>query len=235
MKLFFLDCGYMTPKSKFVLQDPADPEAPFRLDVRPVLIQTGEHNILLDAGGYGSKEGWPYEPKGNFPLHIREGQRLEEQLSLCGLTPDDIDMVVLSHLHFDHMNGARLFEKATFYLPEPWRAIPEERTVLVSEDMDLVPGIRILTLPGHTAAHIGLTVELEQTGFCIFPQDAAFLAELYAPPGQIPSDYLLWNGELWFESMEKVRRLEQEHNATVFFCHDPAFFDTARHAPNYYD
>ena len=69
MKVFFLDCGYMTPKSKFVLRNPADPEAPFRLDVRPVLIQTGEHNILLDTGGYACKEGWPYEPKGNFPLH----------------------------------------------------------------------------------------------------------------------------------------------------------------------
>ena len=235
MKVFFLDCGYMTPKAKFVLQNPAQPEEPFRLDVRPVLIQTGEHNILLDTGGYANKEGWPYAPTGNFPLHIREGQRLEEQLALCGLTPDDIDIVVLSHLHFDHMNGARLFEKAVFYLPQRWRAIPEERTVLVTGDMDLVPGVRILFLPGHTDAHIGLTVELEHTGLCVFPQDGAFLGQLYAPPGHLPSDYLLWNGEAWFASMDKVRKLEREHNATVFFCHDPAFFAAARHAPEYYD
>jgi len=235
MKVYFLNCGYMTPKWKFVISEPEKPEEYCRLLIRPVLIQTGKRNILLDTGGYSKAKGWPVTPEGNFPLHIKEGERLEEQLALCGLAPDDIDTVVISHLHYDHMSGAELFEKATFCLPQKSAAIAAERNHIIEKDTEIANGIKLITLPGHTEYQIGMVVELENSGTIIFPQDALFLEALYGPPPRLAATGLVKDSEKFLTSIEKIRTLQQKEGAIIAFGHDEAFFESARLAPEYYD
>ena len=75
----------------------------------PLVVDTRRERILIDTG-FGEKIGPPF---GNFP-------RLEVNLGRAGITPESIDLVVISHGHLDHIgglvskSGALAFSKAQF-------------------------------------------------------------------------------------------------------------------------
>src|SRR5271163_865984 len=75
----------------------------------PLVVDTGRERILVDTG-FGEKLGPPF---GSFP-------RLEANLGRAGITPESIDLVVISHGHLDHIgglvtkSGALAFPKAQF-------------------------------------------------------------------------------------------------------------------------
>jgi glyoxylase-like metal-dependent hydrolase (beta-lactamase superfamily II) len=60
----------------------------------PLVVDTGRERILVDTG-FGEKIGPPF---GSFP-------RLEANLGRAGITPESIDLVVISHGHLDHIGG----------------------------------------------------------------------------------------------------------------------------------
>jgi glyoxylase-like metal-dependent hydrolase (beta-lactamase superfamily II) len=60
----------------------------------PLVVDTGRERILVDTG-FGEKIGPPF---GSFP-------GLEENLRRAGITPESIDLVVISHCHLDHIGG----------------------------------------------------------------------------------------------------------------------------------
>ena len=135
------------------------------------LVQDGETNLLVDSGmaeiatirdrlkvdGCGG---------GHDALRREPGRE--------GLAPDDIDCVVLTHMHFDHAENLDLFPRACVVVqrqelfaaidPVPsqrifyWKssiANLQQRTRpaalrLVDGDVDLLPGIRLLSVPSHT-------------------------------------------------------------------------------------
>ena len=75
----------------------------------PLVVDTGRERILVDTG-FGEKIGPPF---GSFP-------RLQANLGRAGITPESIDLVVISHGHLDHIgglvtkSGALAFPKAQF-------------------------------------------------------------------------------------------------------------------------
>lgn len=99
---------------------------------------------------------------------------LQEELSKEGLTPQDIDFVILTHMHFDHADNLDLFPNACVvvqraeYLaamdPVPsqrvfyWRStlanlMDRKRPAqlrLVDGDVDFLPGVKLLSVPSHT-------------------------------------------------------------------------------------
>jgi glyoxylase-like metal-dependent hydrolase (beta-lactamase superfamily II) len=126
------------------------------------LCRTGGRTILFDTGPYAYR-----------PLLLGRLKRL-------GLTPADIDTVVLSHLHWDTATNADLFRNADIivherelaYADKPaahdWatppymtRALRKLRLKPVSAGCDIAPDVRLVELPGHTPGSIGLVVGRE--------------------------------------------------------------------------
>src|SRR5262245_32073440 len=70
------------------------------MSIRPLLVRTASHNVLIDAGigdKLGAKEAEIYA--------IDRRQHLDLSLAAAGLTARDIDIVLATHLHFDHAGG----------------------------------------------------------------------------------------------------------------------------------
>jgi glyoxylase-like metal-dependent hydrolase (beta-lactamase superfamily II) len=157
-------------------------------------------------------------------------------MALAGLKPKDISVVILSHLHFDHSGHLHLFEHADFYLhPSELKANPEisiKRPHLVEKDSVLFPGIEVVTLPGHTAGLLGTVVHLKEEGTLIFPSDAVYTKANYGPP--VRASGLVYDSLSYYESIEKLRKLEEKYNAKIMFAHDMEFFETMKKAPAYF-
>ncbi len=103
-------------------------------------------------------------------------------LRALGVEPEDVDVVVNTHLHHDHASNNDLFVNATFYAHRSDR--PLEGTVMVDEDMNLRPGIDIIHTPGHTPGCLSVLLETDRryalVGDAIPGRDNF---EKWAPPG----------------------------------------------------
>lgn len=142
-----------------------------------LFVDTGDKKILVDTG-IGSGIG------------LTEGQLLEHLLSL-GVRADQIDVVVLSHCHPDHIGGCTdssgrlIYSNARFVLSQAeWEFWTSERNLkklddffgqfarknlpplrkrvdLITVDSEISPGISAVMAPGHTPGHIALKISSE--------------------------------------------------------------------------
>ena len=135
------------------------------------LVRTGDSTVLLAAGMGPHENAWGH------------GGALPEQLRSVGVSPDDIDLVVCTHLHVDHAGwlvheGAPFFARATVrYGAGDWQHFVEEagaddhiaqgmrllwdagRLDPIDGDMvPLAPGLTARYTPGHTDGHYSLVV-----------------------------------------------------------------------------
>ena len=88
----------------------------FRLQATPLLIDTGEKRILVDTG-LGPSTGWA----------VHAG-RVTKSLEAAGITPDSIDVIVLTHCHPDHIGG---------FGSDPAKQFPNADLVLSETELDL--------------------------------------------------------------------------------------------------
>jgi glyoxylase-like metal-dependent hydrolase (beta-lactamase superfamily II) len=112
---FRIDGGTMfgvVPKALWNRVFPADENNTIAQATNCVLVETGEQTILIDTG-YGSK----LPERQRKVLSAEEGDPLLKSLSALGLSAEDIDLVVLSHLHFDHAGGATEVNEAGELVP----------------------------------------------------------------------------------------------------------------------
>ena len=124
------------------------------------LVTSGPRRILFDCG------------------HAGRRRALHRALADRGLNVRDIDTLVLSHGHYDHIQNADLFAHADVLLHRaesdhlaaaplddpatpPWSgAILRSLSVREATDgLEIAPGVTVTGLPGHTAGSTGLTVE----------------------------------------------------------------------------
>lgn len=167
-------------------------------------------------------------------------QNVAGQLALLGLAPRDIDTIVLTHTHIDHIGGLGQFshcavciQAAERALARPlyfdaqsrfeWPAVRSWRAL--NGDFQLAPGLRVLHTPGHSAGHQSLLLDLPECGAMILAGDAldrpALFAEGFA------------NDEAR-RSAERLRAIAKEHNAFLIYGHDPAQWPLLRKAPDGY-
>ena len=101
---FWIDGGVMfgvVPKSLWSPLVPPDDQNRVHCANHCVLARDGQHTVLIDTG-YGG----PWAPLDRRFYSMEEGHPLLTSLSEQGIDPADIDTVVFSHLHFDHVGGA---------------------------------------------------------------------------------------------------------------------------------
>lgn len=130
--IFGLDGGAMfgtVPKVLWEKNIPADDKNRIPMEARALLLKKPGCNIVIDTGNggdfvakYGDKLGPKFQQMYNIDS---EGPSLLKSLASFGVTPDDVQHVVLTHLHFDHAGGATqeqagqivpTFPKAKYYL-----------------------------------------------------------------------------------------------------------------------
>jgi glyoxylase-like metal-dependent hydrolase (beta-lactamase superfamily II) len=171
-----------------------------------LLIRAGGQIALVDTG-LGAEAARHYgEPAG----------RLMDSLAASGITADQVDLVIISHAHLDHIGGLTVpadgermpvFAGARHYF---WQAewdfwtsadglaqVPEEladaaRThlpplhragllELVSQETEVLPGVRLLAAPGHTPGHLVVALTSGQDG-ALYLGDAVLDEANFAHP-----------------------------------------------------
>ena len=130
------------------------------------------------------------------PAHVGRRTFLWDALAARGLGPGDIDMVVLTHAHWDHVQNIDVFAQAPLcvhpderrYSHAPHRAdwatpawtgdILERMDVREIEDGDeLIPGVSVVDLAGHTVGSVGIAVE-NADGLSLITGDALHYAHV---------------------------------------------------------
>jgi glyoxylase-like metal-dependent hydrolase (beta-lactamase superfamily II) len=242
-----LCCGYIVnhARSGFVYRHDCGGA---RLDAPCIawLLRSAEHTLLVDTGP---------GPRARAPQCYRDDDAgtddlLQYELARAGVDPDAIELVILTHLHNDHVGGASLFRNARFHVQElelkeavwpvpfqrpiyetnqpgrvpPWTNILD-RMIVADGDADLLPGVRALRLPGHTAGSQGVLVDTADGPYLI----AGDLIPLYDNwPGEGAEPIPNGNHTDLRAYDESFRRLAAL-KATVLPAHEPRVFDFARY------
>jgi len=228
-------------KRLYLMQVGSMPE--YQIPIVCCLVQTDDgKNILVDSG---------------LPTIIPEdqsefahGQTLLEQLTIIGLQPDDIDMVISTHYDFDHSGNHGAFTKAQYlvqrvhheHAPENARFAatrpqwdqPMERIRLVDGDTELLPGLELIETSGHVPGHQSVLVRLPKTGAVLLTIDAVAFREGFvrdlADDGSNP------DAEAIRASTNKLLDLvEREKVGLVIFGHDPEQWEGLKKLPEYYE
>jgi len=163
----------VVPKTLWERKVKADASNRIKVSCNSLIVRTGEKTMLIETGT-GNK--LPEKMKGFF----QPEEKLVENLHAAGVAPDDVDIVINSHLHFDHCgwntvyrNGktAATFPKAKYFAPEgEWRhgmlQLERDRVSYISDnydpliqsgqmqllkgDCEIAPGVSVSVYPGHT-------------------------------------------------------------------------------------
>lgn len=105
----WLDGGAMfgvVPKPLWSRRTESDENNRIPLAMRCLLVETADHRVLVDTG-VGSKEGEKFQEIYRID-NAGSPTRLEDSLRALGTEPADIDVVLSTHLHFDHAGGNTL-------------------------------------------------------------------------------------------------------------------------------
>jgi 4-pyridoxolactonase len=247
VKVYLLASGSLVIDRSNVLWN-IDPGNPVRFPVYSVLIDHPEGLFLFDTG-YDLEHVQRVLP---FEEPIQQpGETIPEQLKLCGYTPDDIPVLVNSHLHFDHVGGNRFITRGKTVLHakelpqardcEPFERFgysdkqfdhPAANFELIEGDVEIAKGLHLFETPGHTVGHYSLLVRFENRRPILFSFDAAYTNETLQREIQSSFHILPVEG---VRSIRRVKQLAQEHDAEIFVSHDMEAFQTYKKAPDCYE
>jgi len=220
------------------------------------LIETKHGRILYDVGCDYRKINNPtlraqyYNPEVfSFGApEMDDAQRLPNQLKRLGLSASDIDLIFVSHLHFDHVGGLCDFCGAETHVQadELAAASPEADLAYFDNEVqtsanwkiqrgeyDLAEGVRAICSPGHTAGHMSLWIELPKGAPIILAGDAADLTENIVDE-VAPGNCWQNNTEQAIASIRKLKHIAQTQHAQLWPNHDLPFWQGLKPFPEYY-
>jgi glyoxylase-like metal-dependent hydrolase (beta-lactamase superfamily II) len=151
------------------------PDGTFMLQTQVFLVRTPEHNILIDAG---------------------HGRKLFDNLKTLALDENSIDVILLTHMHGDHIggllrDGKAAFPKAEIYLSKTeysyWNSLGDRGTFArrvfdayqqklhlfepaeIGDDVpEIIEGIRAISAPGHTPGHTAFLIRSSEAEWLIW-------------------------------------------------------------------
>jgi N-acyl homoserine lactone hydrolase len=200
-------------------------------------IEGAGKKILLDTGGCDPEN--PDLKPWVSPYARSQEQELPKMLkSKFGLEPDDIDIVIISHLHWDHCSGNDLFPKAEFIVqkkelesaknPIPLFApiyvkkfIEGFPYTIVDGDKEIVKGVSVILTPGHSEGLQGVLVEAQSNRYFLAGDNISLFESLQFNPYWPTGLYV--NLRECYASYEKIAKL----NAIILPGHDMKVFEKA--------
>ncbi len=201
------------------------------LPVWAAAVEGNGIKALIDTG-IRDHDKWDRELN---PCWREHDESIDNALSELGWSLGDVDIVINSHLHYDHAENNTSFPNARFVVSRgEWeyakKPLPSQAKLydfswtdesinhlnyqLISvDDYDLLPGLRLIQTPGHSKGHQSVVVNTSDGLLCV-AGDAACLPESFwrpSPPGGATSI------EEGFASLERIRTSAD----LVFMNHDP--------------
>jgi glyoxylase-like metal-dependent hydrolase (beta-lactamase superfamily II) len=236
ISLWRLDCGefVFNDYNAFFSDTSEYPSGPKRLVGSCYLIRHGDRYMLWDAGIPASTTT---QPISSPELTARLAASLTDQLARVQVRPDQIEIVGVSHYHFDHVGQAADFPSARLImgagdlaalrgdapgLPrealQPWlqggAPVTEARG-----DVDIFEDGRVvmIDLPGHTPGHYGLLVRLA-SGPVLLSGDMYHFTEQVERRGVPPFNT---SRAETLASMDRFDRLARNLGARAIIQHEP--------------
>jgi glyoxylase-like metal-dependent hydrolase (beta-lactamase superfamily II) len=244
-----LDGGAMfgiVPKPLWERRIPADERNRIQLGMRCLVIEHEVGPVLVDTG-LGNKEDAKFHDIYGVENGGRGGRtRLEDGLLELGLRPEDVALVILTHLHFDHAGGSTYSEggvvRPTFpraryvvqrgefefasrpnertaasYLPHNFQPLVEAGMLqFVDGDVEIAAGVTLVRTPGHTPWH--QSVLLDAGNERVF-----FPADLFPTAAHVPLPWIMGYDVEPLVTLETKRRILHQakvENWLVVFEHD---------------
>ena len=242
---FRLDGGAMfgvVPRTLWQKVAPPDEQNRVRLNMNCLLIDAGAEKILIDTGigeKWSDRQRQMYSIDRKLPL----GESLRH---IAGVAPEEITIVINTHLHFDHAGGNTTLDQnqkavATFpnaryfvsraeyehaeapserdrasYLPENWRPL-QEQMELQESNYEVVPGVFMETYAGHNRSM--QCVRIDRGGDTLFG-----FSDLVPTRGHVPFAWIMGYDLYPVETLEAKKRLLPQaarDNWICLFYHDP--------------
>jgi methylmalonyl-CoA epimerase len=242
---FKLDGGAMfgvVPRAMWSKSAPPDDRNRVQLALRPLLVEAEWGRLLIDCGA-----GDKMSAKEQDIYGFDRSRTLDTSLAEIGLDAGAIDIVLATHLHFDHFGGATArvdgaivprfpraryairaaeWEDATHthernrasYVADDFVPLQAAGAVdFYDEDAAIRPGVRVVRTGGHTAQH--QIVFLESGG-----RTAVFVADLLPTTAHLPEAWIMGYDLFPMETLAFKKRFVREaieREYLIVFEHDP--------------
>lgn len=240
-----LDGGAMfgvIPKPMWEKKSRADDRNRVLLAMNCLLIRAAGKTILVETGA-----GDKWDAKRRDIYDFEGSPRFPDQLAAHGVKPENVDIVINTHLHFDHCgwntrtvngkmrptfpNARYVVQKKDFehaknpterdrasFLLENYLPVEEAaQWWLLEGDTEIAPGVTVVTVPGHT--HAMQCVKLTGGG-----KTAVFLADLVPTTAHLPLAWIMGFDLFPLTTLENKKKwLPQiaKNGWLVLFAHDP--------------
>lgn len=242
---FGLDGGAMfgvVPKPLWEKKSPPDERNRIRMRANSLLVRTGGKNILIETGN-----GTKLEPKLKTIYKVADGDPLTDAMHAAGVQAKEIDIVINTHLHFDHAGGNTIFrderaipafpraryivqkrelehavqpterDRASYFQENYQPMIDSNQWDLVDGAAEILPGISVEKVPGHNADM--QAVKLSGGG-----KTLVFVADLLPTRHHIPLPWIMAYDLYPLQSLETKRKWVPQilqGGWIVVFGHDP--------------
>lgn len=216
-------------------------------------------NVLWDTGITADWETtWTEQFKRDYTFHRLNS--LKDKLAELALTVDDIDLLICSHLHYDHAGNIKLFQntkagrKILISEGEAHEAFVKvalspdgisgayfrDEIIMdgigyetISEDTWISDDIFLFIQKGHTPGVIGMVVKTRENGNFLFPSDAVYSKLNFGPPIVLPG--LCVDPEAYKANVARLNQMKEEYHAEIVFGHDVEDFKRWKLSPYYYE